>query len=251
MLLERGYSLVEMSLALVVIGLLASAGWMALKPSVELTEQLKQQQFLNNVQEKIVLFAQNNTRLPCPDVTGDGWEDSCSANDDNVGALPTATLGLNERGAFFRSLLYGVYRGSGSLDLTQLAERTGDTPGDAGYQTITDLIFALDQLTGASIETGQIYVTGDGIDTGVINCTSNRVTNVAIALAAPGGRSMNGDSNLFDGVNASLNQDGTSTTPCFASPTQMKNASYDDQVTVISFNELKGKLVNVNNSMAN
>ncbi len=242
---EKGFTLVELSISLVIIGILASAGWSLLKPSLELSDKIKLEHQLDSIEMSIVTFALNNYRLPCPDTNGDGYEANCTTNPSiKTGGVPFATLGLTGREAFVSTTIYGVYRGEDFLDLTLLQERTNNSPGDVNYKNLGDLLKALDLVGSEPISSSQIFITGDSVRTGSEDCNNNRVSNPAFALASGGGRSMNGDTNLFDGVNSNLRANSTGGL-CFASPEKMPGATYDDVVKSMNVNALKGLLLSV------
>jgi prepilin-type N-terminal cleavage/methylation domain-containing protein len=247
---EDGFSLLELSISLVVIGLLAAAGWSVLKPSIDLSEKIKVEKELSRAQEALESFALNNYRLPCPDTNQDGYEESCSSNSSKTGGLPYATLGLDGRESLIKQWVYGVYRGSGNLDLTQLVERTGNNAGDVGYKSLDDLLKALDSIAVLATTNTQVYVTGDGARSGAESCSTNVVANAAFWIASPGLRSMDGDANLFDGLNQNLKVDGTGSL-CFLSPDKIANANYDDQVQGVGVNTLKGKLISLGYALKN
>jgi len=248
---EEGFTLVELSIVLVVVGVLASAGWSLLKPSLELTEKIKIERQLQSIEKSIITFALNNYRLPCPDTNGDGYEENCATSlGIKVGGVPFKTLGLTGREVIARKTIYGVYRGAGVLDLTLLQERTGNTPGEVDYKSLGDLLKALDSVSSQPVSGSQIFITGDGVRTGSENCTSNQVSNAAFVLSSGGVRSMNGDANLFDGINTSLRSNGTGAV-CFASPDKMSNATYDDLVKSMGVNALKGQLLSLGYALKN
>lgn len=246
---EQGFTLLEMSIALVVIGVLAVAGWSLLKPSFDVTEKLKIEQQLQIVEQTIVTFALNNYRLPCPDTNGDGYEENCSTSTAKTGGLPFSTLGLSEN-ALLRRIIYGAHKGTGSQNITVVQERTGDSPGDVGYKSLGDLLKALDEISVAAVTNTQIYITGDGQRTGAENCATNQVANTSFILAAGGARSMNGDTNVFDGVNSGLQLNGSGSL-CFASPSRLTDAGYDDLVKSMSINALKGQLLSLGYALKN
>ncbi len=105
-----GFTLVEMAVVLLILGLLMAG---LLQPLANRMEQSRRQETMaamEQIREALVGHALVNGRLPCPDTTGDGLEDSCDSNDDvvNAGTLPWATLGVTGTDAWGRSFLYAV-----------------------------------------------------------------------------------------------------------------------------------------------
>lgn len=132
---SRGFSLLEMAVVLVILGLIAVA-ILAVIPRV--TERMRlntDENITKDASEAIYGFALKNHRLPCPDVNGDGLEGTggTCASTDAVGAIPYRSLGL--LGPVLDKarlpLRYGVYRNSGAsadlVTLTNLYEP--DIPG--------------------------------------------------------------------------------------------------------------------------
>ena len=119
----RGFTLIEISIVLVVIGLLLSGGLLAIAPVLERTKITESNNRLDLIEDALVLYAIQHNCLPCPAdgdlVTGSGndgrSEDdaggfyvidcadenggaSCRADgQDNV--IPWTTLGLTEADA--------------------------------------------------------------------------------------------------------------------------------------------------------
>lgn len=96
----RGYTLVELGVALFVITLLLGSLLVPLTTQVEQRQVSETQKTLDDVKEALVGFALANGYLPCPDVTtgagaNDGNEDVSGAGVcvSNEGNLPWVTLG--------------------------------------------------------------------------------------------------------------------------------------------------------------
>lgn len=243
---QRGFSLIEVSIALVIIGVITMASFQAFTSASYYKNQVASAGWLEQASSLVVKFAQTNNRLPCPDVDLDGFED-CSGN-KKTGTLPFYSLGMPVSSQIsdvivgHQNLIYGVYRdGANDADLTVLAERTGDVLGDANFQNVNDFKVALSNAFVLSFSAAQPYVTGDVNTTGAENCTTNQVANAAFWIASSGGLDADEDGNPFDSVNELLKHDGTGTL-CFTSPTRRHDALYDDKVKGLSFSELIGLL---------
>ena len=203
------------------------------------------------IQDQVVAavyrFAERHYRLPCADTNGDGFEGSGSgcgnAQEHKVGGVPYRTLGMSESDALnsgkSTDYVYGVYRNQ-NADLAVLEERTNDAPADAGFRDQDDLRFALSGLTSTTVDSNQIYVTGDNDLTGPADC-NNKITNIAFFVVYAGKGDANGDGNTFDGANSLLSEP-SSTHRCVAGQTTRHSEQYDDSVVAIGFAELLGYL---------
>lgn len=141
----RGFTLVELAVSMVVLGLIAIV-MIALVP--KLTERIRLDSTtteLGDVRESIIGFVVEESRLPCPDVNGDGLEGTVGVCDpaDQVGNIPFRSLGLP--GPVIDEarlpLRYGVYRNSGDdadlVTLTNLFEPNIPGPLDITIGTVS------------------------------------------------------------------------------------------------------------------
>lgn len=244
---NKGFSLVEAAIALVVIGVISMATLQVYNSANYYKNQTLANKWLLETQEALVQFAQTNYRLPCPDTNLDGFE-NCGGS-IKTGLLPFYTLGLTVSSqigsatAGHQNIIYGVYRNASiDADLTVMAERTGDSIGDTNYQTINDFKKALSNASlVTTVVSSQPYITGDDETTGTENCSTTLVANGAFWLASSGGQDANEDGNPFDGVNTNLRHDGSGSN-CFSAPTKRQNTEYIDRVSGLAFNELLGQL---------
>ncbi len=102
---ECGFSLIEMAIVLLVMGLLLGGGLAMLGAQIEQQRIRDTQRLLEEAREALLGYAASNVdatnhpHLPCPDTANDGVEDRtatpgpCAANEGN---LPWVTLGLSE-----------------------------------------------------------------------------------------------------------------------------------------------------------
>lgn len=113
---EGGFSLIELAVVLVIIGLLIGGGIAAIDATRTQARRSDQAAQLDGVRQAVYGFAMANGHLPCPDDLDDatppdpdGREDraggDCSAN---TGALPWRDLGLGSRDAWGFPLIYHV-----------------------------------------------------------------------------------------------------------------------------------------------
>ncbi len=225
----NGFSLVEMSIVLIVIGIL---GFFSIKFLSQIGTQTLNQQFKNDLERAdsaIIGFVFANNRLPCPDISGNGQEE-CAVN-NRQGSLPIVTLGIEStiQKTTGRAIRYGVYRSANALlandiDLSQSKDRYEPLlPNSETSAQTNGLDFCL-ALKTASTSAG---------NTTQVNIGSSSI-NMAYVVADSGTIDADNNGNLFDGTNAN----GVK----FERPNEPHDNNYDDNVLAISFNELSGKL---------
>lgn len=117
---ERGFTLIEMALVLLILGLLLGGLLGPLSVQREVAALNEAQQLLGEAEEALLGFALVNGRLPCPDEDGDGGEEyPCAAT--RVARIPWRDLGLRRAGAdpWGEVLHYGVSAGNAAaIELT-------------------------------------------------------------------------------------------------------------------------------------
>lgn len=110
-----GFSLVEMAIVLMIVGLLLGGLIPTLSSQMETQNISETRRQMNDIREALAGFAMINGRLPCPAngttaagselVTGSGAAAVCTLSQ---GVLPWATLGANETDAWGRRFTYRV-----------------------------------------------------------------------------------------------------------------------------------------------
>ncbi len=108
---QSGFSLIELAVVLVIIGLLVGGGIAALDATTEQSRRSDQKRQLDQVREALYGFALARGRLPCPDTDWppDGGENATGGNcDADVGTLPWQQLGLGRRNPWGQPLRYHV-----------------------------------------------------------------------------------------------------------------------------------------------
>ena len=90
-----GFTLVELAVVLVIIGLIVGGLIRPLASQMEQARRADAEQALTQIHEALLGYAIAGQRLPCPDTNGDGRADTCSGNAGavHVGELPWADLG--------------------------------------------------------------------------------------------------------------------------------------------------------------
>ena len=117
---QRGFTLVELAIALFVIGLLLAGALIPLSTQMEVRSITDTRRIMDQISEALIGFAQTNGRLPCPAIattpTGTvvggisaGVENTtCTTAASVVGVVPWSTLGVPETDAWGRRFTYRV-----------------------------------------------------------------------------------------------------------------------------------------------
>ena len=92
-----GFTLVEMAVVLVIVGLLLAGLLIPLSAQIDQRNYSDAQKALNDIKDALFGYAMSRPAgnyLPCPDINGDGIEDRLGTGCNNVdGNVPWATLG--------------------------------------------------------------------------------------------------------------------------------------------------------------
>lgn len=250
---QHGYSLVELGVALVVLGLLV-VGFVAYWRMATQQQADSAGRDLRAVAERaLVGYAQSHARLPCPAADNLGNE-SCGTG--QVGQLPWRTLGIADRAA--GQLKYGVYRAASStatpwLD-TDLAVNIDRLPplfttayfppnvppmlpttpvlAAPSVANLIDLCYAIN--TASLVTT--VSSTALAVATGTGSTTVRRA--VAFVVASPGLNNADGSGDRFDGLQASASQ----ASPTFDAANRARTSNDDDRVLAMSLNGLFAQL---------
>lgn len=117
-----GFTLVEMAVVLVILGLLLGGLLIPLSTQMENDRRKETQATLEAIREALIGYAVINDSLPCPDTNGDGQPGpgACNggANQRNTGGLPYGLLGVAPTDAWGRPWIYavnGAYTGTFTL----------------------------------------------------------------------------------------------------------------------------------------
>ncbi|WP_353367456.1 prepilin-type N-terminal cleavage/methylation domain-containing protein [Acidovorax sp. FG27] len=188
---QRGFSLVELSVVLLVAGVVGWAVVGGYENSATLRDRDRATQTAENLRDALRAFALRNGRLPCPDSSGSGWEgDGTGACAEGIeaGWLPYRALGLDVPQDTLHAS-YGVYRNraatGGDADLAVATERTGDLPGSPGYRNARDLMTGLVTAGNEPLVATHARLTGDDAAEGAIDCTTNVRSHPAFFIVMP------------------------------------------------------------------
>lgn len=156
----KGFTLIEVSVVLCVLGLLASQ----LIPIVKITQERKvralTQKELNELSEAIYGFLIINYRLPCPDTNNDFQEDYNGSQCQSItGNVPTVTLGTEQRTDYSgKPYQYEIVEKYGKSDSLKNIEQLP-------YHTEIESTFGLARLIGMNTQENIVsyYVLADKI----------------------------------------------------------------------------------------
>jgi len=114
---QRGFTLIEMAIVLVIMTILIGGLAVPLSAQIQARRVAETSKTLEEAKEAIVGYAMTHKTLggrpylPCPDTDGDGIEESRSAGicTLQVGFLPWVTLGTGSQDAWGNRLLYATH----------------------------------------------------------------------------------------------------------------------------------------------
>ena len=259
---QRGFTLLEAALVVLMMGVFLTTIMFARNQGAS-KATASEAAFMDSAVSALFKYAKRNNRLPCPDVNGDGLEDAangvCTAG-DHTGGIPYLTLEIPLSSpvgtGLDRQFVYSVFRGGSAVekDLTRSAERSvpPHVAPHISYANLDDFKQALinaSTATRPTVDVSNLYVTGNDAGSGAADCSSNKVANVAFAVAFSGARNADQQGSDFDGPNLpNAGWDGTAkwnsvkAITCFAGPGKPMTDRYDDQVRAVGFTELMGFL---------
>lgn len=175
---EAGFSLIEIAIVLVVLGLLLAGLIGPMGTRIEQEERERTRAILEEIKEALYGFAIAQGRLPCPDsdVPNNGRENLTSGECTNAaGTLPWADLAVPEDDAWGRRFLYRVTP-SYADDVILGTVAPGSCPATPPATPPSQSSFAL-------CSDGDITIRSDGVDT---SPTTLVASNVAAAVVSHG-----------------------------------------------------------------
>lgn len=226
---QRGFSLLETALVVLLIGSAITALFLVLRARESVHQVQAQEQALRWADQALVAYAARHARLPCP-VSGPAGDAGDCVAPGQKGWLPVRALEAIHPGGTGEPLRYMVYRGGDDSDLAVAANRFNPHKWD-GSEHDFDAINGVDlcaALANAARETASFQ--GDRARTRDIDGT---LLNVAYGLSAAGPTA--GDAGRHDGLNQ---QPAAVMEP----PSRGVDSTYDDRVRVRDFNALAHSL---------
>lgn len=200
----QGFTLVEIAVVMVILGLLLSSGVSIMKILTERKMRNETIDYMTEAEEVLFAFADINGRLPWADSDGDGDENTGEAS----GNFPYQTLNMRPRDPFQRLMKYELSSSLGTDRATTCAALT------------------------APLTTGPAVIDSDGSTTSFI---------AAAAILSSGPKDSDGDGDVFDAVTSGTHQgDNTNGNPNYLRhpPTD----TFDDFLLYIGRYELYSKL---------
>src|SRR6187551_2400671 len=108
---KSGFTLVEMAIVLVIIGLVISAFLTPITAQLEQSRNAEARKDLSEIKEALLGFAVINGRLPCPDTDGNGTDDGCAntnTTSTTAGNVPWTLLDTKQLDPWGRRYRYQV-----------------------------------------------------------------------------------------------------------------------------------------------
>jgi prepilin-type N-terminal cleavage/methylation domain-containing protein len=179
---EHGFTLLELALVLLVVGVLTAGSVALMSSSSSQIQTAAQNARVSSLEAAVLEFALAQRRLPCPS-DGDGAED-CSAGHTS-GYVPYLTLGMSVPPVNSSSpaIRYAVFRDATNADLSAPLTTAGSlesTITSAGAVTdgTAEFVSGLQWAGTQSVTQNQPFVTSAGGGCG------SPVSNVAFALSS-------------------------------------------------------------------
>jgi len=165
---QTGFTLIELAIVLVIIGILVGSFIGTLTVRIENTKIKDTEKELAEIKQALLAYAftQSPPRLPCPDVTvpPDGIEDACAAT--TFGTLPWRDLGLGEADIWNTRYRYWVQENFSALAGFDLST-TLNVPGEIDKESVAVVLNAVAVILSHG-KNGLGGVSVNGINRGVI-----------------------------------------------------------------------------------
>ena len=209
---EKGFTLIEIAIVMVIIGLLMGGGASIFRVLNERKTRNNTIDYLKEVKESLKNYANINGTLPNADTNGDGLPDGTST----VGTIPYVTIGVQPKDSWSKNLKY-------EINLNLYTDRT---------------------TTCSALRNG--FSSGDRPE--VIDADAGAGTGafpVAAVIVSAGPMDADSSGDVFDDVAAgSFTGDNTNGNPNYIRnpPTQASGDEFDDLTTYIGANELYGNV---------
>ena len=201
---KHGFTLIEIAIVMVIIGLLAGGGVSIMGMLTQRKARNETIDYLKETKEALITYVTIDGKLPWADTDGDGNQN----NNATSGTLPYLDLEVRPSDPYKRVLRYGINSNLGTdKPTTCSALKTG-------------------------LSSGPRVVDGDGAATSFY---------IAAILISSGPMDLDSDGDVFDAITSGSHQgDNTDGTPNYIRHTPID--SFDDLVVYIGGNELYGNL---------
>ena len=201
---KHGFTLIEIAIVMVIIGLLAGGGVSIMGMLTQRKARNETIDYLKETKEALISYANINGKLPWADTDGDGNQN----NNATSGTLPYLDLMVRPSDPYKRVLRYGINSNLGT-----------DRPTTCN-------------ALKAGFSSGPRVVDGDGAATSFY---------IAAILISSGPMDLDSDGDVFDAITSGSHQgDNTDGTPNYIRHTPID--TFDDLVVYIGGNELYGNL---------
>jgi prepilin-type N-terminal cleavage/methylation domain-containing protein len=196
-----GFTLLEIAIVMVIIGILAGGGMSLMKILTERKARNESAEYLQQVRSTLIGYAENNGRLPWADNNADGAED----NGVTLGGLPFQTLQITPVDSYTRVLRYEV---NSQLTTSRTVTCAALRAGLSGRPAVVD---------------------ADG---------SSASFPVAFVLVSAGSMDADNDGNVLDDINTGTHQgNNASGTPNYLRYPPL-TGNFDDLTVYMGGNEL-------------
>ncbi|MGE5385608.1 MAG: prepilin-type N-terminal cleavage/methylation domain-containing protein [Betaproteobacteria bacterium] len=240
---NRGFTMIEMAIVLLILGLLLGGGLTVLSTQVEMQKTKDTQRALEEAKEALIGFAVANGRLPCPaSAASNGVESPAGGGvctNPNDGFLPGVTLGLPNIDA-------NGYVTDGWQTVANRIRYAVSTANGNAATTLDGIRNTTIQTFGAIGNTGHLYVCASaaGITATTCGTPANTLTTNAVAvLFSLGKNAPTGGTGVDEAANLNADRIFVSHTPV-----QVGGAGgeFDDMVTWLPMNILFNRMLQAN-----
>ena len=253
---QKGFTLIEIALALVIIGLLLTGLFKGLESQVTNAKLAETENILTETKKALLLYVTTEGHLPCPDTDNDGRENrggngQCTRD---YGTIPYLDLqGIGQKDAYQQALLYSVNRRTDRNNVNNngnINDCPITTGGNASAcyfnqnSTLGSPRFNLSTPpTGTNTGAGNLSVCGQ-ISQNQCNASLNPkvaqyVPAVIVSFGHNGAQTWTNCNNASNAERENCDHDAYFVQKTFANNTTDANKKYDDQLTWISALEIK------------